>query len=138
MANRRLEFQEVTVVLGVILRFLVLFAGESLDAVDTVPIRDRPEMANIALDLPPDLDAKVPTNALIIRHTGVDQELEILVRVLGPRAPMPDACDRLAFHCITWLFKRSPPASSPSSVSHGFLTRRARAAAEDSLPATPF
>src|SRR5688572_23707345 len=105
MADRRLEFQQITFVLGVILRILVLFAGESLDAVDTVPLRDRPEMANIALDLPPNLDAKISTNALVIGNAGVNQELEILIRVLGTRATMPNACDRLAFHYITLLFK---------------------------------
>jgi hypothetical protein len=55
--NIRLKFQQVFFVFGVVARFFVFFAGEFFDALVTVPFRDRPEMAFVAIDAAQDLDA---------------------------------------------------------------------------------
>jgi hypothetical protein len=48
-------------------------------------------MTDIAIDLPPYLNAQISFDALIIRDAGVDDELEICIGVFGFRPAVPDS-----------------------------------------------
>ena len=98
MLDRRFEFEKVFRILRVILRLLEIFAREFFYAVVAVPFRHCPEMTDVAVDPSPDLDAEISFDAFIIGDARVDQELQVLIGVLGLRASMPDSCDGWLFH----------------------------------------
>ena len=98
MPNRWLEFEQVVRIFWIIFGLFHIVTRESLYAVETIPFRNRPKMADVALQPPPYLDAQVTFDFFVIRHARVDQELKIFVRVLGLRSTVPDPCNTFTFH----------------------------------------
>ena len=55
-------------------------------------------MTDVALDLPPDLDAQVPFDALVVCNAGVDDKLEILVGMFSFRSSVSNSGDSSLLH----------------------------------------